>query len=452
MKNKKTILIVDDEKSSRDGLARALRRMYGVRVAESGATALRILSEEQIDVMLSDLRMPVMDGMTLMQRALAGSPDLTCILLTAYGSVETAVDAMRHGAADFLTKPVNLSELELVLQRVLRSRDAEAENRQLREQLDSKFGMENIIGTSPAMGEVFDTVRQVAGSRATVLVQGDSGTGKELIAKAIHQLSSRKHGAFVPVHCAALSSTLLESELFGHEKGAFTGATELRKGRFEMADGGSLFLDEIGEIDASVQVKLLRALEERAFERVGGQETIEVDTRLIAATNRDLKKMVAEGTFREDLYYRLHVVAIDLPPIRARVGDVPLLLNHFLAEFNAENGRSIEGFSADALDLLQAYRWQGNVRELRNVVEQMVVLSHGNQICVQNLPAYIRETDEKKSVPFREDGTLLAMEKHAILQALKRAGGNRTRAAEQLGISRRTLHRKITEYGFTEVK
>ncbi len=452
MSEKSVVLIVDDEKNSRDGLARALRRAYEVRVAESGAAALKILSEESVDVMLSDLRMPVMDGMTLMQRALAGSPDLTCILLTAYGSMETAVEAMRHGATDFLTKPVNLGELELVLKRVLRSRQAETENRQLREQLDSKFGMENIIGTSPAMQEIFDTVRQVAGSRATVLVQGDSGTGKELVAKAIHQLSSRKHGAFVPVHCAALSSTLLESELFGHEKGSFTGATELRKGRFEMADGGSLFLDEIGEVDSTVQVKILRALEERAFERVGGQDTIEVDTRLIAATNRDLKQMVADGTFREDLYYRLHVVVIELPPLRERVGDIPLLLNHFLDVFNRENDLSIDGFSADALDMLQAYDWPGNVRELRNVVEQMVVLSRGQRIGVRELPAHIRGSEGEAKGALVEGGTLEEMEKQAILKALKSAGGNRTRAAEQLGISRRTLHRKIAEYGFAEVK
>jgi len=451
---KPTILIVDDEKNSRDGLARALRRTYEVRVAESGAAALKILSEEPVDVMLSDLRMPVMDGITLMQRALAGSPDLTCILLTAYGNVETAVEAMRHGAADFLTKPVNLGELELALQRVLRSRQAEAENRLLREQLDSKFGMENIIGNSPAMQEVFDTVRQVAASRATVLIQGESGTGKELIAKAIHQLSTRKHGAFVPVHCAALSSTLLESELFGHEKGSFTGAAERRKGRFEMADGGSLFLDEIGEVDPTVQVKILRALEERCFERVGGQETIEVDTRLITATNRDLKKMVAAGTFREDLYYRLYVVVIQLPPLRERAGDISLLLNHFLKVFNQENGRTIEGFSPDALDLLRAYGWPGNVRELRNVVEQMVVLSRGQRIGVRELPAHIRgagaaAVSDGVSI---QGGTLEAMEKQAIRQALNIAGGNRTRAAEQLGVSRRTLHRKIVEYGFAEVK
>jgi len=445
---KPTILIVDDEKNIREGLARALRRSYEVLIAESGATALDLLSEKPVDVMLSDLRMPGMDGMTLMQRALAVSPQLICILLTAYGNIETAVEAMRHGATDFLTKPVNLEQLEMVLQRVLRSRRAETENVQLREQLDSKFGLENIIGNSPEMQGIFDTVRQVAASRATVLIQGESGTGKELIAKAIHRLSPRKNGPFVPVHCAALSSTLLESELFGHEKGSFTGASERRKGRFELADGGSLFLDEIGEIDASVQVKILRALEERRFERVGGQEPIDVDTRLIAATNRDLKKMVADGTFREDLYYRLYVVVIQLPALRERRSDILLLLKHFLDFFNQENGRSIDGFSSDALDLLTAYRWPGNVRELRNVVEQMVVLSRSQRIGVRDLPVQIREAGGSSGGVSVGGGTLEAQEKQAILRALKESGGNRTRAAETLGISRRTLHRKIAEYGF----
>ena len=411
-----------------------------------------VLSENHVDVMLSDLRMPVMDGMILMQRALASSPELVCVLLTAYGSMETAVEAMRHGATDFLTKPVNLKELELVLERVLRSRQAEVENRQLREHLDVKFGMEHIIGQSPAMQEVFDTVRQVAGSRATVLIQGESGTGKELVAKAIHQLSSRSRAIFVPVHCAALSLTLLESELFGHEKGAFTGAVERRKGRFELADGGTLFLDEIGEIDPSVQVKILRALEERTFERVGGQESVEVDTRLVAATNRDLKQMVADGDFREDLYYRLYVVAITLPPLRERTGDIPLLLKHFLDEFNEENGREIAGFSSDALGLLAAYGWPGNVRELRNVVEQAVVLSRGQRIGRRDLPVHIREAEGDGAVVSGASGTLEELEKKAIAQALDVAGGNRTRAAEQLGISRRTLHRKIAEYGFGELK
>jgi len=452
MSAKPVVLIVDDEKNTREGLARALRRSYDVLVAESGAAALNFLSEKPVDVMLSDLRMPGMDGMTLMQRALANSPQLICILLTAYGNIETAVDAMRHGATDFLTKPMNLEQLEMVLQRVLRSRSAETENRQLHEQLDSKFGMENIIGSSPEMQKIFDTVRQVAASRATVLIQGESGTGKELIAKAIHRLSPRKNGAFVPVHCAALSSTLLESELFGHEKGSFTGAAERRKGRFELADGGSLFLDEIGEVDASVQVKILRALEERRFERVGGQESIDVDTRLIAATNRDLKKMVAEGTFREDLYYRLYVVVIHLPALRERKSDIPLLLKIFLDVFNRENNRLIEGFSPDAIDLLMAYPWPGNVRELRNVVEQMVVLSRSQRIGVRDLPAHIREAGAPGGSIPAAGSTLGDMEKQAILQALKEAAGNRTRAAERLGISRRTLHRKIAEYGFSEVE
>lgn len=442
------ILIVDDEKNTREGLARALRRSYEVLVAESGSMALTLLSEKPIDVMLSDLRMPGIDGMMLMQRALATSPHLICILLTAYGNIETAVEAMRHGATDFLTKPVNLEQLEMVLQRVLRSRHTEMENRQLHEQLDSKFGLENIIGSSREMQQVFDTVRQVATSRATVLIQGASGTGKELIAKAIHRLSPRKNGPFVPVHCAALSSTLLESELFGHEKGAFTGAAERRKGRFEMADGGSLFLDEIGEVDASVQVKILRALEERRFERVGGQEPVEIDTRLIAATNRDLKKMVAERTFREDLYYRLYVVVIHLPTLAERTGDIPLLLKHYLDVLNRENGRSIEGFSPDALDRLTAYSWPGNVRELRNVVEQMVVLSRSQQIGVSELPAQIREP--ASSEPRVESGTLEELEKRAIRHALNAAGGSRTQASETLGISRRTLHRKIAEYGLAE--
>lgn len=449
---KPVVLIVDDEKNTREGLARALRRSYEVLIAESGATALNILGEKPVDVMLSDLRMPGMDGMTLMQRGLANSPQLICILLTAYGNIEMAVEAMRHGATDFLTKPVNLEQLEMVLQRVLRSRRAETENLELREQLDSKFGLEQIIGTSPEMQAVFDTIRQVAASRATVLIQGESGTGKELVAKAIHRLSPRKNGAFIPVHCAALSSTLLESELFGHEKGAFTGAAERRKGRFELADGGSLFLDEIGEIDASVQVKILRALEERRFERVGGQEPIDVDTRLIAATNRDLKKMVAEGTFREDLYYRLYVVVIHLPALRERKSDIPLLLKHFLDVFNQENGRQIDGFSPDALDLLTTYHWPGNVRELRNVVEQMVVLTRSPRIGVRDLPMHLRETGSSGGAALSGGGSLEEVEKQTILKALTEADGNRTRAAEKLGISRRTLHRKIAEYGFGEVE
>jgi DNA-binding NtrC family response regulator len=450
--NKPTILIADDEKNTREGLARALQRQYDVLLAEDGRRALELLEQRPVDVILSDVRMPGMDGLTLLSRALARQPQPLVILLTAYGTVETAVEAMKRGAYDFLTKPVNLDQLDLKLKQALRSREVEVENRVLREQLDEKFGLEKILGTSAPMQEVFDTLRQVAPTRATVLVEGESGTGKELVARAIHQLSPRVQGPFVPVHCAALSKTLLESELFGHEKGAYTGATERRQGRFEMADGGTLFLDEIGEIDPAVQVKILRVLEEHKFERVGGSEMIEVDVRLLAATNRDLKKMVAEGAFREDLFYRLYVVNVHLPPLRERGSDIPMLAQHFLQEFAAENKKAVTGLTPDALDLLAAYRWPGNVRELRNVMERMVVLARSEKLTVRDLPANIRELSGGKPLGGALAGhlTIEAAEKQLIVQALKQHAGNRTLAAQQLGLSRRTLHRKLNEYGLRQ--
>ena len=444
--NKPMVLIVDDEKSARDGLVRALRRDYRVLAAENGTSALEVLATHRIDVLLSDVRMPGMDGITLMQRALANNPELTCIILTAYGDVELAVEAMKLGATDFMTKPINLDKLELVLDRVLKAKQFELENEQLRIQLDSKYGLENIIGNSAPMQEVFGMIRQVAGSRATVLIQGESGTGKELVAKAIHQLSPQAKGPFVAVHCAALAHNLLESELFGHEKGAFTGAMERRIGRFEKADGGSLFLDEISEIDPSVQVKILRALEERQIERVGGDTPVDVDSRLIAATNRDLKGMVDEGEFREDLFYRLYVVVITLPPLRDRQDDILLLLNHYLAVFNEENGKHFEGFTPEAYKILAAYDWPGNIRELRNLVERMVVLSLGKMLDAGDIPEQVREKTGDGEVKINADLTVDEMEKQMIIQALEKTGGNRTKAAEKLGISRRTLHRKLNEY------
>ena len=445
---KKTVLIVDDEKNTREGLARALRREYTTLTAASGRKALELMDAHQVDIMLSDVRMPGMDGLTLLQRTLARTPQPICILLTAYGSIELAVEAMKRGAYDFLTKPVHLDRLELLLKRAQENRQLAEENRTLHEQLDRQYGMEGTVGKSTAMNEVFDIIRQAAPARATVLIQGESGTGKELAAHALHHLSPRKDGPFVAVHCASLSPSLLESELFGHEKGSFTGAEERRAGRFERADGGTLFLDEIGEIDARLQVKILRVLEERRFERVGGQESIDVDVRLLAATNRDLSAMVKEGTFREDLYYRLNVIVISLPPLRDRVGDVPLLLHHFAEQFAEENGRKLQGFTPDALDVLCAYEWPGNVRELRNVVERMVVMSKGDRLGVRDVPAEVRGRpvlDHQASgpVPTR----LVDSEKQMIEQALERHAGNRTRAAEELGISRRTLHRKLNEYG-----
>jgi two-component system response regulator AtoC len=451
-----TVLIVDDDRSTREGLGRALRLKYDVVLAESGERALEILGVQSVDVMLSDIRMPGMDGLTLVQRAQAHYPQLVSVLLTAYGNVQVAVEAMKRGAYDFLTKPVNLDHMELLLERAIQSRDMAHENAQLREELDSRFGMENLIGQSVAMHRLFETVRQAAPSQATVLIQGESGTGKELVAHAIHRLSTRASGPFVAVHCAALASGLLESELFGHEKGAFTGAAGMREGRFEKADGGTLFLDEIGEIDASVQVKLLRVLEEQTFERVGGDKSIKVDIRLIAATNRDLRKMVDDGEFREDLYFRLDVVGILLPPLRQRADDVALLANHFVQQFAEKNGRDVEGISPEASQILMAYDWPGNVRELRNTVEKMVVLSRGPRLTVRDVPSEIRlaavgegrsRTSEPAGAVAVTGSSLADSERAMILKVLREVGGNKSRAASQLGISRRTLYRKLEQYG-----
>ena len=384
----------------------------------------------------------------MLSRLLGRDPKPVLILLTAYGNIETAVEAMKRGAYDFLAKPVDLDRLDLLLRRALAERRLGAENRRLKEQLDSKHGFENIIGTSPAMREVFETIRQAAPTRATVLIQGESGTGKELVARALHQCSPRREGPFVPVHCAALAPTLLESELFGHEKGAFTGAVERRRGRFEMADGGTLFLDEIGEIDASLQVKILRVLEERKFERVGGTETLSVDVRLIAATNRDLRKKVAEGSFREDLFYRLYVVNLTVPPLRERDGDVVLLAQHYLKALAAENGKKTRSITPEAMDALAAYSWPGNVRELRNVIERMVVLGTGERLDVRDLPAAVRESSAGPAAGTAQAGRVLRdAERQLIEDALRRHKGNRTKAAQELGISRRTLHRKLNEFG-----
>jgi len=456
MNERPAILIVDDDKNTREGLRRALEPNYAVRLVESAEKALAVLDEATVDIVVSDVRMSGMDGLTLLQRGAARCHPPIFVMLTAYGNVETAVEAMKRGAYDFLMKPVNLDHLDMLLKRALRSRDVESENRSLREQLDSQFGLENIVGQSAAMQDLFDIVKQAAPTQATVLLQGESGTGKELVAHAIHRLSPRSNGPFVAVHCAALSPTLLESELFGHEKGAFTGAAERRRGRFEMADGGTLFLDEISEVDPSIQVKLLRVLEERKFERVGGHETLEVDIRLIAATNADLKKRVEEGKFRNDLFFRLDVVAVTLPPLRERLDDVPLLCRHFLREFNAQNGKQIEDLTAETLGVLSAYAWPGNVRELRNAIERMVVLGRGPRLSVRDLPAAIRGAvhAEGQTGQWRGDSgragapeSLGDAERQMIYAALKKNGGNRTKAAEQLGISRRTLQRKLKDYG-----
>jgi len=452
--NKPTVLIVDDERATREGLERALHDRYNVLLAEDGQKAMGLLESQHVDVLLTDLKMPGIDGMALLRRANSLPSPPLCIMMTAYGSIENAVEAMHAGAYHYLTKPnINLDELELVIQRGLEGRRIATENVTLRAQLDKKFGMEKIIGTSTAMQQVFDIVQQVAPTRATVLITGETGTGKELVAHALHNLSPRKNGPFVAVHAAALPSTLLESELFGHEKGAFTGAVERRIGRFEMADGGTLFLDEVGEIEPAMQVKLLRVLEERKFERLGGSKTIESDVRLVAATNRDLKKLVSEGKFRDDLFYRLSVVSILLPPLRERRDDIPLLVNTFLEQCSRENNKPVREITQEALNVLMAYDWPGNVRELRNTIEQMVVLARVERLTLRDVPAAIRgAADLTKISVVRTGMTVEEAERQLIVQALKEMDGNRTRAAQKIGISRRTLHRKLKKFGLENMQ
>ena len=446
---KPTLLIVDDEKTTREGLRAALEERYDVYIAEDAKMAMNLLESENFDVMLTDFKLPNEDGMKLIARAKSLPQPPICILMTAYGSEELAVDAMKRGADDYIAKGrLQIDELEMRIARALKQQTLEVENVSLRKQLDAKFGLENIIGQSPAMAEIFEIVQQVAPTRATVLVLGESGTGKELIAKALHQLSPRAKQPFVTVHCAALAPTLLESELFGHERGAFTGAHERRIGRFEQAQGGTLFLDEIGEIDAATQVKLLRFLGERTFERVGSNKTLTADVRLVAATNKNLEELVKAGKFREDLFFRLRVVEIELPPLRERTGDIPLLAQSFLREFAKENGKAVSDFTAEALEVLIGFSWPGNVRELRTAIEHAVVLSRGERITLRDLPPSVRgEISGGSAKLFQgKDLTVKDAEKQLIVRALKETGGNRTRAAQKIGMSRRTFHRKLHEY------
>ena len=451
-----TILIVDDEKHTRDGLRRLFDDTYDTYVAEDIRGAMDVLEREPIDVLITDLRLAGDDGMTLIERALKLPRPPVCIMMTAYGSVDTAVEAMKRGAYDFVTKPLNLDKVEILIARALGTRRMEQENRTLRQQVDERFGLESLIGESPVLREVLDTIRQVAPSSANVLLDGESGTGKELAAHAIHNLSRRHKAKFVTVHCAALSPTLLESELFGHERGAFTGAHERRIGRFEQANGGTIFLDEIGEIDQSTQVKLLRVIsEERAFERVGGNQLQKADVRLIAATNKNLAQLVKEGKFRDDLYFRLNVVHITLPPLRERKEDIPLLVRGFVRHFCQVNEKPLLDLTADAMNMLLHHDWPGNVRELRTAIEHGVVMANGPKITVRELPMSVRHAAGatlpggmtavgaygQKVSPL----DLHETERRLILQALASTKGNVTAAAKKLGISRRTLHRKINE-------
>jgi two-component system response regulator AtoC len=453
--NLPTLLVVEDEKNTRDGLRRYFDGKFDIYLAPDVATAMNVLETQPVDVLLTDLRlMGGTEGLDMLTRAQSIPRPPVSILMTAYGSEKVAVQAMKRGAYDYITKPLDLEKLDAVLTRALHSRQVETENRQLREELDKKFGLEKLIGNAPAMVATFDLIRQVAPTRATVLIEGESGTGKELVAQSLHMLSPRKSARFVAVHCAALSPQLLESELFGHEKGAFTGASERRAGRFEEANHGTIFLDEIGEIDAATQVKLLRALGEQTIQRVGSNQTIKVDVRVVAATNKNLETLVREGKFRDDLFYRLDVVTIRLPPLRERREDIPLLINAFIQEFSRQNQKKIAGLSADAQEALQRYDWPGNIRELRATIERAVVLSRGERIGRRDLPDRIQGKPELSERVYPGGATyvkaadlnLEKMEKAFIEQALRQTDGNVTEAAKLLGISRRTLHRKIKTY------
>ena len=458
--NLPTLLVVEDEKNTREGLRRYFDGKFDIYLAPDVPTAMNVLETQLVDVLLTDLRlMGGTEGLDMLTRAQSIPHPPVAILMTAYGSEKVAVQAMKRGAYDYITKPLDLEKLDTVLTRALHSRRVETENRQLREELDKKFGLEKLIGNAPAMVEIYERIRQVAPTRATVLIEGESGTGKELVAQSLHMLSPRKGARFVAVHCAALSSQLLENELFGHEKGAFTGASERHAGRFEEANHGTIFLDEIGEIDAATQVKLLRALGEQTIQRVGSNQNIKVDVRVVAATNKNLEAMVREGKFRDDLFYRLDVVPIHLPPLRERREDIPLLINAFVQEFARQNNKRISGLSADAQGALQRYEWPGNIRELRAALEHAVALCRGERIGVRDLPTRVlgkpgdaagaatgRPSPGGETYFSSSNLNLEAMEKNFIHQALRLTDGNVTGAAKLLGISRRTLHRKIKTY------
>ncbi|HVT74333.1 MAG TPA: sigma-54 dependent transcriptional regulator [Lacunisphaera sp.] len=445
-----SVLIVDDEKHTREGLQQALQDHYDVSVAGSADEAFNLMEAQEFEVIVTDLRMPGKSGLKVIDKALSLPNKPAVLMMTAYGNIESAVEAMKRGAVDFLTKPVQIERLEILIQRALKTKTLEVEVKQLQERLEEKFSVQGFVGHSAKLAEVIERVKLVAPSKATVLIEGETGTGKELIAQAIHQASPRAQAPFVPVHCAALPPTLLESELFGHERGAFTGATERREGRFEAADGGTVFLDEVGEIGPEIQVKLLRFIETRSFERIGSTKPLQVDVRLVAATNRNLEQMVKEGKFREDLFFRLNVVRIVTPPLRERPDDIPLLLDHFINVFAKENAYEPVAIEPGAMKHLQAYPWPGNIRELRNFAENAVVLRRGGKVTEFDLEPRFR--GEAPPPPMMTTATpanpysVEDNEKRLLREALMKSRGNRTRAAKLLGISRRTLHRKIAQW------
>lgn len=448
-----TILVVDDEVNQRQILSGYLKRKgYKVLEADSGKKGVQVASTNIVDVVLTDYKMPDKNGMELLKEIKQNNPETVVIVMTAFGTIENAVEAMRLGAYDYLTKPIELDELDLLLQRIIERQQLISENRLMRQQLTEKYQFSGIIAKSKKMEDVINIAARVAQSKASVLIVGESGTGKELIAKTIHYASQRSAKPFIAVNCAALNENLLESELFGHEKGAFTGADKQRQGRFELANGGTMFLDEIGDLPLSTQIKLLRVLQEHTIERVGGSQQIEVDVRVVAATNRDLGQLIKEGKFREDLFYRLNVVTIEIPPLRERKEDIIPLLEYYVDKFSKETEKKINGFSKEAVDILSRYNYPGNVRELENIIHRAVVLSRGDLITTTDLPMELRSLPSEQQMKSKEKTMNLServenLEKEMVFEALHQTNGNQSKAAQLLGISERNLRYRLEKWG-----
>ena len=452
--DKPRILLVDDDKNTADGLKKILLQDgYDTGCTYTGKEALNLIETEHFDIVITDMKLPDISGFSIIEKVKKKNVDIAVVMITAFSSIQTAIDAMKKGADDYLTKPVNIEELELILKKILERRLLILQNKELKQKLNDKYNFSGIIGNTPEIQLIFKTITEIAPTAATVLIYGDTGTGKELIANAIHYSSDRKDKPFVALHCASLSEGVLESELFGHEKGAFTGAISQRRGRFELANGGSLFLDEVGEMNSHVQIKLLRVLETGKFERVGGEKTIESDVRIIAATNKDLEKEIKEGRFREDLYYRLNVINLKLPLLRERKEDIGLLIDNFLVKYSKKNKKDIKGITPQSAKLLDNYDWPGNIRELENAIERAVVMARNEYIEPNDLPSNINvNTKKSRKETFRipSGATMKEIEKKVIIETLQTTNGSKSKAAKILGISTRKIEYKIKEWSMDE--
>ncbi len=446
---KHSVLVVDDNRTDRNKLANCLSHDYEVHTAADGFEALQKVKDNNIEIILSDMQMPEMDGIGLLERIHAENEDIVTILVTGYSSIESAVDAMRKGAYDYLTKPVDVNKLEVTLKNAIDNKKLRSENIKLKKKISENFDPSNLLGYSPKIKDIMEVIERISSTKATALILGESGTGKELVANVIHYNSDVAGGPFIKVNCAALAEGVLESELFGHEKGAFTGAIKMKKGRFELADEGTLFLDEIGDLPQSVQVKLLRFLQESEFERVGGTETIKVDVRIITATNKDLQQLVKEEKFREDLYYRLKVVTIDVPPLRERKEDIPMIADYHLKKFAKIHNKPVKEITADAMKIIKSYHWPGNIRELMNCLESALVMSLDDEMTVASLPSFLTMLEVGGAAGSSSE-TLYEMERKAILNALNKFGGDKNKAANTLGISLRTLYNKLNQYSTSQ--